>query len=429
MGNKQFSRGIKGLMITFIMAVLLIAGCSGNNSSNGGESGEEKVLEMWTRESSKSNVEAAVNAFNESDHGFKIKLTSFPNANFTDQFVSSLASGSGPDLLSLDLVFAPYFSSIGALNDITEYYNSLDYKDEFLSGMTRMGEYEGKQYAVPFSADISAMFYNKTHFKEAGLDPKAPPETWEELRETAKKLTTNDRFGYIYAGADVGGQVFTFLPYVWGNGGDVLSEDGQKATINSPEAIEALQFYQDLTLKDKVTPEGVANYSWSQAQDAFTTGKSSILLTGNFLPLILEKDYPDIDWGVSLIPKNEGKEHSSFAGGELIAVPSSSKYPEEAQEFIDFVLSEEVQVEVFAKAGTVPVREDFFDNKYFAADPRYQVFTEALKVGKAPYSTQYNEIFSQSVLSSLQSALNGEVTPAEAFEGAEKEINKILEKQ
>jgi len=424
---KSFKKSTK-LVFMLFLSMLLLIGCSGKESSSDGNgSGEKKVIEMWTRESSKSNVQSAVDAFNAGDHDFTVKLTSQPNANFTDQLVSTLASGDGPDILSLDLVFAPYFASIGALTDITDFYDSMEYKDEFIDGMVNMGQYEGKQFAVPFSADVSAMFYNKKHFEEAGLDPNSPPTTWAELRETAKALTTEDHFGYIYAGADVGGQVFTFLPYVWGNGGDVLSKDGKQATINSPEAIEALQFYADLTLKDKVTPEGVANYSWSQAQDAFTTGKSSILLTGNFLPLIL-KDYPDIDWGVSLIPKNEGKEHSSFSGGELIGIPTSSKNPEEAKEFIEFVLSDQVQVEVFAKAGSVPVRESFFENQYFDADPRSKVFTEALKVGKAPYSTQYNEIFSQAVLSSLQSALNGDMTPEEAFKKAEEEINKVLSK-
>ncbi|QDP39469.1 ABC transporter substrate-binding protein [Radiobacillus deserti] len=416
-----------GIMLLFVSLFMMLVACSDSESSGTGDGSKEKVLEMWTRESSELNVRAAVESFNAGDHGFTVKVKAIPNANFTDQFVSALASDTGPDILSIDLVFAPYFSSIGALKDITDFYDSLEFKDQLMDSMVHTGSFKGKQYAVPFSADVSALFYNKKHFKEAGLDPNDPPQTWDELKEVAKKLTTDDRYGYTFAGADVGGQVFTFLPYIWGNGGAVLSEDGTESLINSPEAIEALQFYVDLVANEKVTPEGVPNYSWSQSQDAFTSGKASMLITGNFFPRILSQDYPDLDWGLTLIPKNEGKNHSSFAGGELIAVPNSSKYVEEAKQFIEYVLSEQVQVGVFAKEGGIPVREDLFANKYFKEEPRYQVFTEALKVAETPYSIQYNEIFSQPVLSSIQRALKGEVSPQEAFRDAEKEINKILD--
>ncbi|TCN21162.1 ABC transporter substrate-binding protein [Mesobacillus foraminis] len=413
--------------IALVMSVALISGCSSEGSSSSAEeSGGEKVIKMWTREASAANVQEVVDKFNEEKHGFKIEVTSFPNHSFSDQFAAGLSSNDVPDILSLDLILAPYFSSIGALQDLTDKYESLSYKDQFIDAMDRLGTYEDKKYALPFSADVSALVYNKQHFKEAGLDPEKPPTTWQEMREYAKKLTTKDRYGYVFAGADLGAYAFTFLPFMWGNGGDVFNDDSTKSALKSKEALEALQYYTDLTRKDNVTPEGVVTYSWAQTQDAFTSGKASMILTGNFVINTLNKEYPDIDYGVTLIPKNEGKEHSSFAGGELIAIPNGSKYPEEAWEFIEYALSEEAQIDVFAKSGTIPIRTDLFDNQYFKEEPRYQVFAEALKVGNTPYTTKYTEIFSQPLLNAMQSALKGDVTPEEAFKKADKEINNIL---
>lgn len=80
----------------------------------------------------------------------------------------------------------------------------------------------------------------------------------------------------------------------------------------------------------------------------------------------------------------------------------------------------------FAKTGTIPIREDFFDNQYFREEPRYQVFTEALKVANAPYTTKYTQIFSEPLLNAMQRTLKGEVEPREAFEQADKEIEQIL---
>lgn len=428
MGKRSFFKSA----LAVVMSVALISGCSSSDSassgegSEGGGSGEDKVLQIWTREASSRNVEDIVNKFNEEDHGFKIEVTALPNHNLSDQFAAALSSGEVPDILSLDLILAPYFSSIGALTDLTDKYESLEYKDEFIDAMVRLGNYEGKQYALPFSADVSALLYNKQHFKEAGLDPEKPPVTWDDLREQAKTLTKDDRYGYVFAGADLGSYAFTFLPLIWGNGGDIFNEDSTKSELNSPEALEALKFYTDLVQKENVTPEGVVTYSGTQSFDAFASGKASMLLTGNFVLNRLNKEFPDLDYGVTLIPKNEGKEHSSFAGGELITIPAGSKYPEEAWEFMQYVMTEESQVDVFAKAGTLPVREDFFENEYFAAEPRYQVFTEALKVSNTPYTTKYTEIFSQPLLNAMQKSLKGDVTPEKAFEEATKEIDQIL---
>ncbi|MFS0615196.1 ABC transporter substrate-binding protein [Lederbergia ruris] len=413
-------------MLLLGAVICFVSGCSNQGSTGGISDGSQVVLEMWTREASENNVRAAAEIFNEGDHGFQVEVTSFPNHNLSDQFASALTAGEGPDIISIDLILSPYFSSIGAFQDLTDFYNSLEYKDEFNEAMVRLGRYEDKQYAVPFSADVSALFYNKEHFEEVGLDPEKPPETWQEMREYAKKLTTDDRYGYVYNGGDLGSYAFTFLPFIWGNGGNILNEDGTESLISSDEAIEALTFYRDLTLKDKVTPKGVISYAGSESTDAFGNGTASMLLNGNFGLGDIIRDYPDLDFGVALIPKNEGKKHSSFSGGELIAIPTVSNYIDEAQEFIEFALSEELQVHQFAKTGTIPIREDFFDNQYFREEPRYQVFTEALKVANAPYTTKYTQIFSEPLLNAMQRTLKGEVEPREAFEQADKEIEQIL---
>lgn len=53
--------------------------------------------------------------------------------------------------------------------------------------MLNQGQKDGKQFALPFNADVSAFIYNKAHFRDAGLDPEKPPVTWKELQEYSKK--------------------------------------------------------------------------------------------------------------------------------------------------------------------------------------------------------------------------------------------------
>ena len=423
-------RKLKKLMTigATIALTLSLAACGSNQSGGVSSEGEKEgvtILEVWSRDNVAALLETPVKEFNESQDKVEVKVTPIPANAFAEQYATALAAKKAPDVVTLDLVHVPYFASIGAFKDITPEFDQLEYKDQLTEAMVNLGQVEGKQYAVPLSADVSGLIYNKDHFREVGLDPEKPPVTWQELREYAKKLTKDNRYGYVYAAGAPGTLMFNFLPFVWGNGGDITSDDGKKALIGSDEAVEALQFMTDLTQKDKVAPPGSPTYQGQNAFDAFTTGSASMIVYGNFKVSELNLNYPDIDYGVALIPKNEGKEHSSFAGGDLVAISADTDKEEAAWDFINFALSEKVQVEFFAKNGTIPVREDFFDNKYFQEEPKYQVFTEALKLAKTPYSTKHNEILR--IWNTTQEALMGEKDPKEVFEKQEQEIQKILD--
>lgn len=413
-----------GLGLTMCFSVV---GC-GSNKKGGedkaaGKNEGKTELTIWVREQMEDPITAAVKQYNEKQDKVKVNAVVYPDNELTDQLTLALSSGNVPDLVSLDDILAPYYNSQHALADVTDKFNELEFKDSFSAGMVELGQYEGKQYAIPFAPDVSVLFYNKEHFKEVGLDSEKGPETWTDLVEYAKKLTKDGRYGYTYNGG--GGQMFTFVPFIWSNGGDLLSEDGKTCLLDQPEAVEALQLYDDMTNKYKVTPEGVTTYSWSESQDAFLTGKASMTILGNSQLYTFKTEYPDFDFGVSLIPKKDGKEHSSFGGGDLIAIMEQSKNKEAAWDFAEYVLSEEVQVELFAKNGLLPARTDLFDNQYFNEDDKYQVMQKALEVSRASWSEKYNEM-NQPVVNATQSCLMQKKTAEEAFKTATEEINKIM---
>lgn len=420
---------MKKIMKRLLASGLCVSLCLGLSGCSGGakeekKEGEKTEVTIWVREQMEAPITAAVKQYNEKQDKVKVNAVVYPDNELTDQLTLALSSGNVPDIVSLDDILAPYYNSISALSDVTEKFDKLSYKDTFSEGMVELGKYDGKQYAIPFAPDVSVMFYNKEHFREAGLDPEKGPENWTQLIEYAQKLTTNDRFGYTYNGG--GGQMFTFVPYIWSNGGDILSEDGKTCLLDQPQAVEALQLYDDLTNKYKVTPEGVTTYSWSESQDAFLTGKVSMTVLGNSQLYTFLTDYPDFDFGVCLIPKSDNGEYTSFGGGDLIAVMEQSKHKEAAWDFVEYALSEDVQVELFAKNGLLPARTDLFDNEYFNANDKYKVLQEALKVSRASWSENYNEM-NQPLVNATQSCLMGNATAEEAFKAATDEINKIMQ--
>lgn len=136
-------------------------------------------------------------------------------------------------------------------------------------------------------------------------------------------------------------------------------------------------------------------------------------------------DQYDFNAGCALIPSGDGERYSSFSGGDSIAIMSNTDKAEEAWQFVEFCLSEEVQVNQLAASGNIPARSDLFDNEIYAGHAEYDVLRQALEVGEAPYSLKYNEMYTP-WLDAVQFALNQEKTPQEAFDDAKVEIDELL---
>jgi multiple sugar transport system substrate-binding protein len=99
-----------------------------------------------------------------------------------------------------------------------------------------------------------------------------------------------------------------------------------------------------------------------------------------------------MDFGVALLPGVEPGQVASFIGGDIVTVPKGSKRVDDAVDFMKFLLSDEVQTEVYAKMLNLTTRSDMADNKYFAENPLVQDVAEALAVGRTPYTLKFFEL-------------------------------------
>ncbi|MEP7293239.1 MAG: sugar ABC transporter substrate-binding protein, partial [Chloroflexota bacterium] len=361
-----------------------------------------------------------VDMWNES-HTNQIELTIIPAADFVTRVGVASAGGEAPDLLPIDLIYAPAFAQAGSLAEIGDFIDSLPFADQLSPSHIRLGEYDGGRYAVPFAAEGSILLYNKDLFEQAGLDPEAPPTTWDEIYEDAKAITAlgDDIYGYYFAGACAGCNAFTYLPLIWASGGDVLTDDGLTATVDSPEVRAALEFYKKMWDEGLIPPSAQAD-TGSDFLNAFTTGTIGMAGSGAFSIAALKNNFPDIDFGLTFLPGQDGGT-SSFAGGDSIAITSSSEHTAEAFEFISWVLSDEIQLQMFAARGQLPLRADLIENEYSAEDPRLITNAEAMNLGKTPYSFVYNQLFNDANgpwLTMIQTAIfqgdiDGAVTAAQ----------------
>jgi multiple sugar transport system substrate-binding protein len=359
------------------------------------QSTADNAMQMWERSGGNNGmVDLLVCDWNAKNADKPINLSYIPHAEMVGKIAQGIASGDVPDLMGMDLIYAPQFENAEQLVDITDQIGSIPELKTASPGHMTVATFNDRLFGVPLYADVSALFYNKTLFKEAGLDPEKPPTSLDELRQYADKITAlgDDKKGYYLPGNCAGCNIFTVGPLMWASdatieagkcGDEPLVGDGVKAV---------LQFERDMVKAGNVH-DGDRAEDGSTFHLQFGTGKVGMMGTGNFNITLARdqmKDHP-FDFGISLLPGTTAGKYASFIGGDLVVVPKGSQRVDDAIAFMKYLLSDETQVEVYAKALNLTTRGDMVDNKYFQAEPLVQDVARALDVGRTPYTLTFFE--------------------------------------
>jgi multiple sugar transport system substrate-binding protein len=151
-----------------------------------------------------------------------------------------------------------------------------------------------------------------------------------------------------------------------------------------------LQWARDMIAAGNVHEDARGENGETFAQ-RFSSGKIGMMGTGNF-QITLTKEAPDMEFGIALLPGVEPGSAASFIGGDLVVIPNGSQRVDDAVDFMKFLLSDEVQVEGYAKLLNLTTRSDMVDNQYFSAEPLVQDVAKALEVGRTPYTLKFFEL-------------------------------------
>ncbi|MCS5723379.1 sugar ABC transporter substrate-binding protein [Herbiconiux sp. CPCC 203407] len=374
---------------------LTLAACAGGGGSTttsadipAGGTDDGSTLTLWTRAPLEKQAKLLVEAYNAS-HENQVDLTVVPNDDYVAKVGAAAGAGGLPDLFAADIVYAPNWASQGLFQDITAQIDGLDYKDTLNAGHLAAGTVDGKEHVLPFVLDLSMLFWNKELFEEAGLDPEKAPANLQEFADAAKAiqaLNKPDTYGTA-TGLNCGGcLVFTWFPSVWADGEEVLSEDGAESLLASDTAKEVYSTWKDLYDSGAVLPSSVdeAGPTWTAG---FTEGKVGL----QFYPATLLSSTP-FEAGVSGIPGPEGGQ-STFVGGDGIGISKDSEKSAQAWNFLEWLTSEDAQVEVLAKNGDAVSRSDLASNEYSDADPRLVTINEVAAEGKTPLALNFQQAF------------------------------------
>jgi ABC-type glycerol-3-phosphate transport system substrate-binding protein len=344
-----------------------------------------------------------------------IETQALPWNEHEPKIMNSVITRSSPDLARVGVSFVAKLESKRALTPLND-LGAMDVRDDYFPASFDSNIVNGKIYGLPDQTTCLALFYNTDMFKAAGLDPDKPPTTWDEFVEYGKKLTDEEKGVY---GFGMENYLWWTLPFFYTFGADIVSEDGKKCILDSPEGIAALQFKADLYQKHKI--EGGAWVAGGiNPENGFINKKYAMIFMGPWNV----KHFKDnkINFKVGLIPAGKAGTATNVGGSDMV-VMRGCKNPRAAFDFLRFLTNKENQLYWARKLNQLPVSIAAAAEFQKEADPITKVFLEQIKTARArPQITNYDEL--ENICNpEMESALSNQKKVKDALESAVKKID------
>ncbi|WP_284075574.1 ABC transporter substrate-binding protein [Herbaspirillum aquaticum] len=380
-------------------------------------------------------IDSMVADFEKSNPDIKVKA--IYAGTYQESIVKALTAfkgGTPPTLavlLSTDLFTLIDENAIVPIDSLASSAEDKKWIAGFYKGFMENSQTDGKTWGIPFQRSTIVMYYNKTLFKEAGLNPEKAPANWNEMVEAAKKLTKRDAAGNVSQWGvkipSTGFGYWMFQAMTASNDTILMSSAGTKTYFDKPGAVQALQHWVDLTTKDKVMPAG--SIEWGTTPKDFLEQKAAMVwtTTGNLTNIRTNASFP---FGVAMLPgiKHPG---SPTGGGNFYVFNKTSPAEQQAaMKFIRFATEPARAAQWSIATGYVAPRQDAWDTpemkKYLQEVPAADVAREQMKYGVAELSTHDNQRVTKALNDNLQAALSGTKTPEAALKDAQREAERIL---
>jgi len=273
-----------------------------------------------------------------SSHDIKVELLYVPNQDYMNgsKLQTAFASGQGPDIFVISPGdFLRYYNG-GVLVELSQYMEDAAKKDFFDNVMeTRI--VDGKIYGLPMEVEPMAMYYSHKAFSDAKLSEADVPKTWDQLIEVSKKLTKKNQFGCLFETGPGYYQNFTWYPFLWQGGGDIVTPEGNKSAFNSPATVQALKFWQD-TIKAGVAPRNELGFGGGDPGANLASGYCAIQNLGIWGVSILRENAKGFEYGVFPCPTPPNGQPKSVLGGWSFVANAKGKDPETAAKFCVWAL-------------------------------------------------------------------------------------------
>lgn len=396
------------------------------------KAGGEKVTITFQRQSAvKAGMQERIDAFNASQDEIEVRLTATTDhVQNMQKLQLSTASGQAPNIVAVNYIDVENAAKLYDYLDFNELLPKYgDYTvDNWLGDLPKYGNIEGRQISLPYFSNNLYLHYNKKLFKDAGLDPEKPPQTWAELKEYALKIKEKTgKVGFSWGQNDSYYEVNTwaYLNFVYQDNGIVWDDEVTECKLGEKAGKESLEYLMDLLDSGASTME--------LPENGFESGSIGMILYGSW-QLDPYTEALGEDYGSALMPVPDGGRKATMAGGEHLMILDSGddKVNEAAYKVFKWLVSPEEMAHVCKKEGAVPVTDFCRDSSAFdelKKNASYQTSMDNVQYSVFyPAPASYAEM-STAIYNNLTKAYFKESTVDEAIDNMVKEVNDIIAKQ
>ena len=419
-----------GLSILTTLVLAIAVGLAGCRTAPRDGKVHFIVWSGWTGAEGKA-FQGIVDRFNATHP--KLHLENLGGVQDDTNTIRAITAGVPPDLFFLWTPpnLGPLVSNGAVLPLDDRFRRSGMSAEQFVPAAIAMGRVGNRLYSLPYLVDCSGLYWNRAAFREVGLDPDRPPETMEELSTAAARLTRRDARGNVLRlGLDPPDWNVVLQMF----GGRLLDERGAP-TADDPRNLEAFRWYRDL-VKGMGGISQIDSFAsgFGQGQGPnhpFFVGKTSMMISGEWIPWWIERYAPKLDYGLTSLPPSGGRPEqrgANLVGGNPICIPTESRHPDEAWEFIRWVQTPEAQIAFAQGLNNVPnVRSVLGSPILTQGSPRKQNYAKFLQfvdrpnAGSIPPSPVMNYYLAE-MLNARDFVLHGHKTPEEALRDVQRKV-------
>lgn len=416
-------RKLAGGVFMLVMLTITLTGC-GNQKET---AKEQQVVEFVANNAKADTIYAKViEKFEAENPDIKVKLNVVTDQTAMDV---RLAQGEYPGVMEIPVLDVKRYASMGILEPLDEKISDEDKKD-YGEGVMQTATFEGHIYSLPFYTDDIALYYNKDMVEKAGIQmPGNPDEAWDwdTLVGNAKKVQEVNNTSYALA---IGSDISIFMPLLYSNNATVLNADQTAAGINSPEAIETINWlkswFDEGFAPLEVFLNGSPDMMFLQGEVPFIFyfgGANGILNADN-----KESDKP-INFSATYLPVQ--KSRGNKLGGWQMALFNGNDEAtnEAAYKFASYFLNEVNMADVCQELGVLPTRQSSQQRVDFgelneSANIMMEEIANIPAFCVSDFSLPEYKTYKAILTSGVQSAVVGDLTVEEACAEMEQQINK-----
>jgi len=371
-------------------------------------------------------VTNAVARFNQKYPNVKVEIAIDPISNGWGDYVTHVLSqfnaSNAYDVYGTAIETFRTFETRQLFIPLDDYIAGHNTYSDFDPALFKYASNSGKTYFIPITWNNIMINYNRKLFKDAGVEFPKTGWTWNDLRETAKKLTVRDAAGNITQfGYEVPNQFFFVQPWFYSNGTSILNADWTASNMLDPKVSESLQFLYDLIHVDKVSPIPGKDTMDNQ----FMAGQVAMISRGHWIVQNAKAAKLDMDIA---IPPSKVNDYTVIGFGGY-GVSKTSKNQDLAKELVGELTSFETQKEEGEGGGGVPGRKSAAETEAFLSFPPsaslyYQTLPHTLPVPSPANFQEVEKIF----IRNYTAMMAGEISIADGVKRADREINESFKR-